>query len=126
MSQIIFHVAFPISDPVKDRALAMIDTIREADRPRDHVDTLTQVIIDMTEEGLSYLFIDSLKHARASSFHIQAVQVGVNTARKGLEMVGRRVLQRFGDDTLRGIVDYMEQVLLPVEVETLEADDETA
>ncbi|RMG73390.1 MAG: hypothetical protein D6722_03865 [Bacteroidetes bacterium] len=121
MSQIIFHVAFPLSEAVKTRAFSIIETLREAERPRDHVPELTDVIIAMTEEGLKYLFIDSLKAAHASAFHIQAVQVGVNTARKGLEMVGRRALQRFSDETLRGIADYMEEVLLPVEVSEVPA-----
>jgi hypothetical protein len=115
MANLTYHVAFPISEPLKDRALQVIETIRQADQPRDHVGPLTEVIVAMTQEGLVYLFLDSLKHANVSRMHIQAVQIGVNTAKKGLEMVGRRVLKSMTSENLVGTVDYMEEILLVVE-----------
>ena len=117
MSKTVFHVAFPISDPVKDQAYGVIETIRQAERPRDHVNALTDVIIAMTEEGLEYLFLDSLKFAKVGKFHIQAVQMGVNGARKGLELVGRRALKSMSDEQLLGIANYMEGLVVAVEEE---------
>lgn len=115
MANSVFHVAFPISDSLSNRVFDIVEKVRESDQPKIFVDTLTDVIIDMTEEGLVYLFLDSLKHAKVGSFHINAVQFGVNTAKKGLELVGRKVLKSMTDDQLKGIVEYMEMILLEVE-----------
>lgn len=109
------HLAFPISEPVKSRAEAIIAEIRAHENPKVLAGKLTDVIIAMTEEGLQFLFVDSLVHAKVPSFQIKAVQMGVNTARKGLELVGRRVLKGMGNPQLKGIVDYMEFILLEVE-----------
>lgn len=117
MSQTTFFVAFPLSEATKDRTFAVIEQVRQADQARTHVDEITDVIIAMTEEGLKYLFLDSLHHAQVGSFQIKAVQMGVQTARKGLEMVGRRALKAMSHEQLLGIVDYMEGILLQVEEE---------
>ncbi len=117
MSNSVFHVAFPLSEATKQRTLNLVALIDNADDAREHVEELTEVIIQMTEEGLKYLFLDSLRAARVSSFQVKAVQMGVQAARKGLEMVGRRALKAMGDDQLRGITRYMEGLLLEVEEE---------
>lgn len=117
MSQFTYHVAFPLSEATKTRTFALIETIHQAEHPKDHVNELTEVIIAMTEEGLRYLFLDSLVSAKVGSFQVKAVQMGVQTARKGLEVVGRRALKAMTDDQLRGIVEYMEGVILQVEEE---------
>jgi len=115
MPKTVFHVAFPISDSVKDQAYEVIETMRKADHAHDHVNALTDVIIAMTEQGLEYLFLDSLKFAKVGKFHIQAVQMGVNGARKGLELVGKRALKAMSDEQLLGIANYMEGILVEVE-----------
>jgi hypothetical protein len=114
MPQSVFHVAFPLSEATKDRTYQMIHRVRQVEHPHDHVDEITAVIIQMTEEGLKYLFLDSLVHAKVGRFQIQAVQLGVQGARKGLELVGRRALKAMNDEQLLGIVDYMEQILVEV------------
>lgn len=112
-----YHVAFPVSEKVSQQTFQIIDLIQEAERPRDHIDKLTDVIITMTDEGLRYLFVDSLKQAKVSGFQVKAVQLGIQTARKGLEIVGRRALKAMTDDNLRGIARFMEQVMIYVEDE---------
>ncbi len=115
MSKLTYFVAFPVSDEARERTFNVIAEIRGAAQTREHVDELTDVIIALTEEGLKYLFLDSLHYAKVGSFQIKAVQVGVQTARKGLEMVGRRALKAMSDEQIRGIADYMEGLLLQVE-----------
>jgi hypothetical protein len=117
MSKSTFHVAFPLSEATKDRTYQMMATVRAAEHPHDHVSEITDVIIQMTEEGLKYLFLDSLHHAKVGKFQIQAVQMGVQGARKGLELVGRRALKAMSDEQLLGIVDYMENILVEVVAE---------
>lgn len=116
MSPSVFHVAFPLSETTKERTYQMMAQVRAAEHAHDHVDEITEVIIQMTEEGLKYLFLDSLHHAKVGKFQIQAVQMGVQGARKGLELVGRRALKAMSDEQLLGIVDYMENILVEVEM----------
>ncbi|MEM9986661.1 MAG: hypothetical protein AAF804_16340 [Bacteroidota bacterium] len=111
----VLHVAFPLSEETRVRTLNLIALIDNSDDAREHVEELTDVIIQMTEEGLKYLFLDSLRAAKVSKFQIKAVQMGVQAARKGLEVVGRRALKSMGDEQLRGIARYMEGLLLEVE-----------
>lgn len=115
MPQSVFHVAFPLSEATKDRTYRLIEAVKAAEHPRTHVEEITGVIIQMTEEGLKYLFLDSLHYAQVGKFQINAVQIGVQGARKGLEVVGRRALKAMTDEQLRGIVAYMEGILVEVE-----------
>lgn len=109
-----FRIAFPISASLREEVAIIIDRFRTQGKTRDTVNKLTDIVIELTETGSEYLFVDSIKYAGASNFQIKAVHLALNTARKAIGMVGRQILKAMPESQLVKLMDFLEEIVLEV------------
>ncbi len=106
------RVAFSISAELRRRCEAVIDAIRQAEDPSDHLDELAEVVVDMTDCGLDFYFLHPLERAGAGRVAKTTTRVGLAAARRGLPAVIRRVMASFTDEQVLEIADFIDEILL--------------
>lgn len=106
------RVAFPISAELRDRIRLVLDTLREAEKPSDHASELTEVVVEMTNRGLGYYFLQPLKEAGMGRISQATAKVGIASAGKGIPMIVKRVLASASDDELLALTEFVESLLV--------------
>lgn len=109
-----FRIAFPISEDLREQVADIIERFRTEGKTPQHVSDLTEIVIQLTETGSEYLFIDSLKHAGVGELQLKAVHLALHTARKAIGVVGRQVLKAMAEDKLVRLMDFLEAIVLEV------------
>lgn len=109
-----FRIAFPISASLREDVATIIDRFRTEGKTSDSVNRLTDIVIELTETGSEYLFVDSITYAGASTFQIKAVHLALHTARKAIGIVGRQILKAMPEAQLVKLMDFLEEILLEV------------
>jgi len=69
------------------------------------------VISDLSDEGLDYFFIQSLKQARLGKIKMIAVENAIKVGKKAILTVGKKILKTMDDEQLLIIANVLENSL---------------
>jgi hypothetical protein len=106
------HIVAPIPDELRTRALYTIEELRERGKAdKEAIDQLYNLIIDMTETGLDFFFIEPLRRLNASKMMLSMAKVGISSMLKGSKMVVHKVLKKLDDRSLASILDFLEEII---------------
>jgi hypothetical protein len=106
------HIIAPIPDALRTRALYTIDELRtRGTADREAVDKLFELIIELTEAGLDFFFLEPLRRLEASKMMMSMAKVGISGMLKGSKMVIHKVLKKLDDRSLVAILDFIEEII---------------
>lgn len=106
------HIVAPIPDELRTRALYMVEELRTRGKAdKEAVDKLYSLIIDMTDAGLDFFFVEPLRRLNASSMMLGMARVGIGSMLKGSKMVVHKVLKKLDDRSLAAILDFIEEII---------------
>lgn len=106
------HIVAPISDEVRTRALYTVEELRKrGTADREAIDKLYGLIIELTEAGLDFFFLEPLRRLKASSMMMGMAKVGIGSMLKGSKMVIHKVLKKLDDRSLIAILDFIEEII---------------
>lgn len=106
------HIVAPIPDELRTRALYTVEELRSRGKAdKEAVDKLYNLIIDMTDAGLDFFFIEPLRRLRASKMMLSMAKVGISSMLKGSKMVVHKVLKKLDDRSLAAILDFIEEII---------------
>jgi hypothetical protein len=106
------HIVAPIPDELRTRALYTIEELRERGKAdKEAIDQLYNLIIDMTETGLDFFFIEPLRRLNASKMMLSMAKVGISSMLKGSKMVVHKVLKKLDGRSLASILDFFEEII---------------
>jgi hypothetical protein len=88
--------------------LAIIETAGEASR---HHTELSETIIEVTNEGLDYYFMRSLRLARAGFIVEQSASLGLVGVRRVMAPVIRKIVGRLTHDQLRSVASSIRELM---------------
>lgn len=106
------HIVAPISDELRTRALDTVAKLRshgKADKAA--IEKLFNLIIELTESGLDFFFLEPLRRLRASSMMTGMARVGISSMVKASRMVIHKVLKKLDDRSLSAILDFIEEII---------------
>lgn len=112
------HIVAPISDQLKNRAFYTVAELRKrgtADKAA--IDQLYELIIDLTEAGLDFYFMEPLRRLHASSMMMGMARMGIGSMLKGSKMVIHKVLKKLDDRSMSDILDFIEEIICEPEAE---------
>jgi hypothetical protein len=119
-----FFIHFPISEDLRFRSQDLIDEIRSSEDKK----SLAMDFVDLVEEiaivGLDYFFMQPVRTLRLGSLTQGAVSLAINTGRKGVMNVARRIVKGLKDDQLLELCDFVESVMSPIEEDGYSGEDE--
>lgn len=110
------HIVAPIPDELKDKALRTVEDLRARGKAdKQAIDQLYALIIEMTEEGLDFFFLEPLRRLNASSMMMGMARVGISSMVKGSRMVVHKVMKKLDDNSLSAILDFIEEIICEAE-----------
>ncbi|MBK1853126.1 MULTISPECIES: hypothetical protein [unclassified Marinobacter] len=106
------HIVAPIPDELRTRALYTVEELRGRGKAdKEAIDQLYNLIIDMTDAGLDFFFIEPLRRLKASKMMLSMAKVGISSMLKGSKMVVHKVLKKLDDRSLASILDFLEEII---------------
>ncbi|MDN6320721.1 MAG: hypothetical protein L0J77_13245 [Marinobacter sp.] len=106
------HIVAPIPDELRTRALYTVEELRGRGKAdKEAVDTLYNLIIDMTDAGLDFFFLEPLRRLKASNMMLGMAKVGISSMLKGSKMIIHKVLKKLDDRSLAAILDFIEEII---------------
>jgi hypothetical protein len=106
------HIVAPIPDELRTRALYTVNELRERGKAdKEAIDKLYSLIIDLTENGLDFFFLEPLRRLKAGNMLMSMAKMGINSMFKGSKMVIHKVLKKLDDRSLASILDFIEEII---------------
>lgn len=106
------HIVAPIPDDLRNRALATVEELRARGKAdKEAVDKLYNLIVDMTDAGLDFFFLEPLRRLKASNMMMGMARVGIGSMLKGSKMVVHKVLKKLDERSLAAILDFIEEII---------------
>ncbi len=106
------HIVAPIPDELRTRALYTVGELRSRGRAdRQAIDQLHSLIVDLTEAGLNFFFLEPLHRLNATSMMTGMAKVGISSMVKGSKMIIHKVLKKLDDRSLPAILDFIEEII---------------
>jgi len=106
------HIVAPIPDELRTRALYTVDQLRERGKAdKAAIDQLYELIVELTDAGLDFYFLEPLRRLNASSMMMGMAKVGISSMLKGSKMVVHKVLKKLDDRSLAAILDFIAEII---------------
>ena len=106
------HIVAPIPDELRTRALYTVGELREHGRAdKEAIDTLFNLIVELTGEGLDFFFLEPLRRLHASSMMMGMAKIGISSMLNGSKMVVHKVLKKLDARSLAAILDFIEEII---------------
>ncbi len=106
------HIVAPIPDELRSRALYTVAELRNRGKAdKQAIDQLFELIVEMTDSGLDFFFLEPLRRLNASSMLMGMARVGISSMLKGSKMVVHKVLKKLDDRSLAAILDFIEEII---------------
>ncbi len=109
------HIVAPVSPEHMSNAAHVINKIRYEGPASHHVEDLFELVMQLTESGLDFYFLEPLERIKAGSMTVKLSKMGLSSAKKGMRMVIHKALKKLSDEQLTNIVDFLEEVLFEAE-----------
>lgn len=105
-------VAFEIPSELRQRAEAVVRSIRSDTDKQRHIPELVDVVLAMTDRGLHYYFLHPLEKAGVGVITRKAVALAIGTAGRALPIVVRKTVKSLTDEQLLSIADFIDHILI--------------
>lgn len=106
------HIVAPIPDELRARALYTVEELRGRGKAdKEAIDKLYNLIVDMTDSGLDFFFLEPLRRLKASTMMLGMARVGISSMLKGSKMIIHKVLKKLDDRSLASILDFIEEII---------------
>lgn len=109
------HMAAPVKQEHSDLAQTIIGRIKNDQPSSQHLVDLTNLVIDLTDAGMKFYFIESLERLDVSSITMGVAKVGIGSTLKGMKMVITKVLKKLNDDQVLKLSEFLEEILFRAE-----------
>lgn len=105
------YLGFPLSDGLENRVQEILADLDNNTSRRQFALKLFQVVSDLSDEGLDYYFIQSLKRAGLGRIKMIAVENAIKVGKKAILTVGKGILKAMNDEQLLIIGDVLRDSL---------------
>ena len=106
------HIVAPIPDDLRTRSMYTVDELRARGKAdKEAIDKLYNLIVDLTENGLDFFFLEPLRRLRAGNMMMSMAKMGISSMLKGSKMVVHKVLKKLDDRSLASILDFIEEII---------------
>jgi hypothetical protein len=94
---------FQHSQALREKTLGVLATLEEAPDPAQHRDALADLVVELTNAGMDYFFIQQLKQAKAGFLLQQSANLGMVGALQIMGGVIRSIIGRMEEPQLLSV-----------------------
>lgn len=99
------------SESLRAKTLSVLTALEEAEDRKQHRDALANVVVELTDSGLDYYFMRSLKLAKAGFFVEQTANLGLGAAKQVFASVIRNIIGRLDGPQLLSVCGTIRQLM---------------
>lgn len=107
------RIAFRISAELRARTEAAVAAVRDDPGDPGRVGELVEAVLELTDTGLDYYFLEPLRRAEVGAMGTTAARLGIATAGRGIPPIVRRVISGMDEEQVLSIADFIEEILEP-------------
>lgn len=105
------HVRFYHSEALRTKTLLVLAALEDADDPTEHRDALAKLAVELTDAGMDYCFIRSLKLAKPGFLIEQSASLGMAGAVQVVGTVVRNIIGRMNGPQLLSVSASIRQLI---------------
>ncbi|MCP4441456.1 MAG: hypothetical protein GY810_21320 [Aureispira sp.] len=102
-------LGFPLSDELAARVDEVVQDIKGSEDKRQYALKAFQVVSDLSDVGLNYFFIETLKKAGLGKIKMMAVEGAIKTGKRAILTVGKRIIKGMSNEQLLVIAETFEE-----------------
>lgn len=103
---------FYYPEGLRKKALALLDTIEQAEDATTHRDALSNLVMELTQSGLDYFFVKPLKLAKPGFLVEQSANLGLAGVQQVMGSVVRKIIGRMNSPQLLSVCGSIRQLML--------------
>ena len=104
-------LGFPIPDALYDQMLMVIESIQNANRKKQYAMDLFEIIEELSNEGLNFYFVESLKKAGLGKIKISLIENAINLNKKAILSIGKGIIKSMNDQQLLAIANILKEAI---------------
>ncbi len=105
------YLRFYHSASLRKKTLSVLDALERAPNPVRHRDALADVVVELTQSGLDYFFMQPLKRAGTGFILQQSAKLGMAGTEQVMGSVVRNVIGRMDGPQLLSVCDYIRKLM---------------
>ncbi|ALT76287.1 hypothetical protein [Paucibacter sp. KCTC 42545] len=102
---------FHHSQALRVKTLKVLLAVEAAEQATEHADVLTDLVLELTDQGLDQYFLQSLKATKANFLVQQSAALGMVGVNKLMGTVIRNIISRMDDKQLRVVCGSIRQFM---------------
>ena len=106
------YLRFYHSVALRTRTIDLLDAIEGAADPTVHREALADLVIELTDSGMDYCFVQPLKLAKPGFVTEQSAKIGLAGVQQVIGSVSRRIIGRMGGPQLVSVCGSIRQFML--------------
>jgi len=99
------------SDELRAKTLAVLATVEQADDPRQGRAALGDLVVELTNSGIDYFFLEPLRLVEAGFLVKQTASLGMGGALKIMAPMTRSIIGRMDAPQLLAICSFIRQLM---------------
>jgi hypothetical protein len=111
-TQPVTRLSFPLSEELRQQTVETLAKLRESSDRRQHIPLLSDLISELTETGLEYFFVHSLKQAGVGLIGVSTAKLGIASTSKGIPVVINRLVGLMSNDQLLAVAEFIDGSLI--------------
>ena len=105
-------VAFRISPELMEQAQAALRAVREDPSDEDRLGALVEVILELTDRGMDFYYMEPLRRAQVGAITASAARLGLAAASRGIPAIIRRVVSSLDEEQVLSIAGFVDEILI--------------
>lgn len=102
------YFGFPLTEAVEKKITVILPKARAAKDRRVYALDLFEIITEVSNQGLDYFFIQSLRRAGITGFKIKMVETAMNMGQSAVLSIGKGILKAMSHEQLEVVLDLFE------------------
>ena len=99
------------SESLRAKTLDVLATIEKAKDTKPHRDTLANLVVELTDNGMDYFFLRPLKLGKAGFVTEQSARLGMAAATGLMASAIRTIIGRMDQAQIRFVCSYIRQLM---------------
>lgn len=100
------------SEALRKKTISLLSTIERAQDARVHRDTLSNLVVELTNCGMDYYFLRPLKLAKPGFIVVQSANLGLAGVQQVMGSVIRQIIGRMDGPQLVSVCGSIRQLML--------------
>jgi hypothetical protein len=99
------------SEGLRAKTVSVLTAIEKSKDGKQHRDALADIVVELTDTGMDYYFMRSLKLAKAGFFAEQSASLGLGATKRVFGSVARNIVGRMDHPQLLSVCKTIRQLM---------------